>query len=83
LHNYVINEDGQDEDYLETIRRLVPMPNAPFGWAYLPIVEKLDVIPGSSQIRDIIVRHIRKNQFRRPPQNIARRRQELHEHGLM
>ena len=83
LHNYVIDEDGMDSDDSETLCAIAPMTNAPFGWGFLPVDEKLAVIPGSSQIRDIVVRHITRHQYRRHAQNIAHRRQELHEHGLM
>jgi hypothetical protein len=82
LHNFVITEDGdEDEDEEETLAGIPVMPNSPLQWGYLPTVEELVVIPGTSQMRDIIVRKIRQLQLRRPAHNVAR--QELHELNLM
>ena len=46
LHKYVIDEDGMDNDHSVTLRGITPMTNAPFGWGFLPVVEKLAVIRG-------------------------------------
>ena len=78
LHNLFITENG-DKD--ETLAGIPVMPNSPLQWGYLPTVEELVVIPGTSQMRDIIVRKIRQLQLRRPAYNVAR--QELHELNLM
>ena len=60
------------------------MPNAPVGWwAYLPTVRKLDVVPGTSQIRQIILDVFTNNGFRQPLANVLRRWCELTEIGLM
>ena len=82
LHNFVITEDGnEDEDKEETLAGIPVMPNSPLQWGYLPTVEELVVIPGTSQMRDIIVRKILQLQLRRPAHNVAR--QELHKLNLL
>jgi hypothetical protein len=62
LHNYVITEkkvvkdisglSGSDEadDIQEILAEITPVYNSPLGWGYLPTVEKLDVMPGTSVI---------------------------------
>ena len=50
---------------------------------YLPTVEKLDVMPGTSVIRDAILERIANMGLQRPPGNIERKRLELHELNLM
>ena len=43
-------------DFLTHLEFVDAMPNAPLGWwAYLPTVRKLDVLQGTSQIRQIIL----------------------------
>jgi hypothetical protein len=44
---------------------------------YLPTVEPLQAILGTSQIRDTILRHVSRNGYRRPAENIERRELEL------
>ena len=71
-------------EFLTTSLELVdPMPNAPLGWAYLPTVRKLDVVQGTSQIRQIILEVVTNNAFWRPPAKVLRRQRELTETGLM
>ena len=95
LHNYVIDENkvdkdisglsGSDEadDIQEILAEITPVYNSPLGWGYLPTVEKLDVMPGSSVIRDVILERIANMGLQRPPGNIERKRLELHELNLM
>ena len=80
LHNYVITEEGDDNIRPADIP---PLPDSPLGWGYLPTVEALVRIPGTSQVRDIIVRKIRRDGLLRPAENVARRQQELHQLELM
>ena len=80
LHNYVITEDGEDNILPADIP---PFLDLPLGWGYLPTVEALVQIPGTSQVRDIIVRKIRREGLLRPSENVARRRQELPQLELM
>ena len=85
LHNFVIDMDRDDDlmDDNEIDSEIVPMAESPLLWGYLPVVEKLNPIPGTSQIREIVLNHIRKHGFRRPPANVERKRKELHKIGLM
>ena len=57
------------------------MTGAKFGWGYLPTVERLvvDPIPGTSQMRDVIVRRINRLGLRRPAANVECVRYELHQ----
>jgi hypothetical protein len=84
LHNFCIQEDG-DEFLNEetTLNALCPMPMAEFGWGYLPTVQELAPIAGTSQMRDIIVRRIDRLALRRPAANVERYRYELHQINLM
>ena len=91
LHSFclLLDDDKKKElangmEFLTTSLELVdPMPNAPLGWAYLPTVRKLDVVQGTSQIRQIILEVVTNNAFWRPPANVLRRQRELTEIGLM
>jgi hypothetical protein len=49
------------------------------GWGYLPTVEPLQTIQGTSQVREQILGHISRNGYRRPAENVERRELELHE----
>jgi hypothetical protein len=81
LHNFVIEGDWDNEIDENDI---FPMPESPNGeWGYLPTVEDLDPIPGTSLMRDIILERVSKKILRRPAHNEERRRQELFEQGLM
>jgi hypothetical protein len=88
LHNYVVDckiqkeeaaMDKTDEGKLE----IHVMPGSSLGWEYLPTVSHFNSLPGSSQTREAILRKIAQHGFRRPAHNLERRRQELHEIGLM
>ena len=91
LHNFclLMDDDKKKElangmEFLTSLELVDPMPNAPLGWAYLPTVRKLDVVQGTSQIRQIILDVVTNNGFRRPPANVLRLlRRELTEIGLM
>ena len=95
LHNYVIDENkvdkdisgspGSDEadDIQEILAEITPVYNSPLGWGYLPTVEKLDVMPGTSVIRDVILERIANMGLQRPPANIERKRLELHKLNFM
>lgn len=87
LHNFVIDQDWEDDfdedchngDDLTSACRIAPMEGSPLGWGYLPTVEQLETIPGTSRTRDAILQHVAQNGLRRPAANVERRRQELHE----
>jgi DDE superfamily endonuclease len=91
LHNFCIAQKNRDNDEVEDcdaiVRGIPPMPGAEFGWGYLPTIEALvhqhNPIPGTSQIRDIIVRRVNRLGLRRPAANIERARYELHQINLM
>jgi hypothetical protein len=84
-HNFCIDQDG--EEYVDesvALREILPLPGADLGcWGYLPTVEPLVHIPGSTQIRDIIVRRVSNLAMRRPAENVERHRYELHDVNLM
>ena len=92
LHNFVIDQDSEDdfeeddEDdegddvvHYQTILDSISMNGSPLGWAYLPTIEPLVAIEGTSRTRDAILTHISRNGYRRPAENVERRLQELHE----
>lgn len=87
LHNFVIEQDWEDDfdedcqngDDLEAKLQIKAMPGSPLGWGYLPTVEPLVTIPGTSRTRDVILRHIAESGYRRPAHNVERRREELYE----
>jgi hypothetical protein len=76
LHKFVIN--NKDNDFISDISLDGPnirvMSESPLGWGYLPTVEPLEAHPGTSQMRDAILRHIQCN---------LEQQEELHEIGLM
>jgi hypothetical protein len=79
LHNFCINQDGdQFVDKAVALREITPMPGSDLGWGYLPTVEPLVAIPGTSQMRDIIVRRVGNLGIRQPAHNLERHRYELH-----
>lgn len=82
LHNFVIDHDSDDhfnDEEDDDDFQIVAMEGSPLGWGYLPTVEPLQAILGTSQIRDTILRHVSRNGYRRPAENIERRELELHE----
>ena len=79
LHNFclLMDDDKKKElangmEFLTSLELVDSMPNAPLGWAYLPTVRKLDVVQGTSQIRQIILDVVTNNGFRQPPSNMLR-----------
>jgi hypothetical protein len=84
LHNFCINHDGdQFMDETVAFREILPVPGADLGWGYLPTVEPLVSIPGTSQMRDIIVWRVGNLAIRRPAENLERHRYELQDINLM
>ncbi len=84
LHNFCINNNGEEfVDPHTATRQILPMTGAAFGWGFLPTVEPLVPMPGTSQIRDIIVRRINRLGLRRPAANVEQMRYELHQINLM
>ena len=59
-------------EFLTSLERVDPMPNAPLGWVYLPTVRKFDVVQGTSQIRKIVLDVVTNNGFKQPPANVLR-----------
>ena len=62
---------------------IIAMKDSPLGWGYLPTVEELVPIPGTSQTRYIFLRKVTREGLRRPAHNVERKRLELHDTGLM
>ncbi len=84
LHNFCINHDGdQFMDKTVAFREILPMPGADLGWGSLPTVEPLVSIPGTSQMRESIVRRVGNLAIRRPAENLERHRYELQDINLM
>jgi hypothetical protein len=86
LRNFCIDQDGDElVDHDTALREILPMTGAEFGWGYLPTVERLvvDPIPGTSQMRDVIVRRINRLGLRRPAANVERMRYELHQINIL
>jgi len=84
LHNFVIDQDSdddfdEDDESNHYQNRIKVMDQSPLGWGYLPTVQPLETIPGTSRTRDAIVRHVSRNGYRRPAENVERRIRELHE----
>jgi hypothetical protein len=54
-------ETGPTDDIQQILTEIIPAPNSPLSWLCLPItVEKLDKMPGSSVIQNVIVERICK-----------------------
>ena len=70
-------------EFLNPLDLVDPMPNRPLGRDYLPNVRKLDLVPGTSQFRQIIHDVATNNGFRWPPANVLRQQCELTEIGLL
>jgi hypothetical protein len=83
LHNFVIEQDYDDDYCIDDDEwndlEIKTMEGSPLGWGYLPTVEPLQTIPGTSMVRDAILRHVTRNAYRRPAHNLERRELELHE----
>jgi hypothetical protein len=80
LHNFVIDQD-EDDDFCNDPKSVdvIAMDESPLAWGCLPTVEPLETIPGTSTIHDSILRHVKKNGYHRPAENVERRELELHE----
>jgi len=48
-------------EFQTSLELVDPMPNAHLGWDYLPTVRKLDVVQGTSHIRQIILHVVTNN----------------------
>ena len=88
LHNFVINRQLGKEEFVRHVTKdcnleIIAMQDSPLGWGYLPTVEELVPIPGTSQTRDIVLRKVTREGLRRPTHNVERRRLDLHDIGLM
>jgi hypothetical protein len=87
LHNFCLREDfnaGVDLDDETVLNEIIrTQTDSPLGWGYLPFVERLRQIPGTSLIRDVIIDRIGQLGLRRPTHNLLANREELHEIGLM
>ena len=83
LHNFVIDHDSDDhfddEEDEDDDFQIATMEGSPLGWGYLPTVQPLQTILGTSTMRDSILRHVSWNGYRRPAENVERRELELHE----
>jgi hypothetical protein len=86
LHNFCLREDYSagidlnDESILKEIRT---RQESPLAWGFLPTLEQLRPIPGSSLMRDVIIDRIGQLGLRRPTHNLLANRPELHNIGLM
>ena len=78
LHNYIIDFDIIDDDVIQDLQedQIVPMIGAPSGMAYLPMMleegDMLDMTPGFSHLRTLLVDEIERNDYKRPQYNIIR-----------
>ena len=81
LHNFVFdNNSSENEDDNNGEDAIVRTINPPLKrFDYLPSVARFDPPPGSSTMRDIIVRHLGANEKVRPAHNVGRNmgRQEV------
>jgi len=85
LHNYVISHKIKTDfdTFINNVEsEITPMPDSPLGWGYLPTLQDFADISGTSATRRAIVKHIKHNGYRRPIDNINRRR-ELQDLNLM
>lgn len=64
-----------DDDFCDDPKsvNVIAMDDSPLAWGYLPAVEPLETIPGTSTVRDAILRHVSRNGYRRPAENVERR----------
>ena len=87
LHNFCLREDAgvvdlnDDTTVLNEIIHI--QRDSPLGWGYLPTIERLSRIAGTSLIRDVIIGRIGQLGLRRPTHNLLANRAELHDIGLM
>ena len=84
-HNFCLHEayhpgiDPDDESILSEIRA---QRESPLAWGYLPIVEELWPIPGTSLIRDIVVDRIGQLGVSRGPTHLLAYRLEIAQHSI-
>ena len=86
LHNFHLREDntaGMDLSDDAILNEIRPRRGSRLGWGYLPTVEPIERIPGTSLIRDVIIDRIGQLGLRRPTRNLLANRPELYEIGLM
>jgi hypothetical protein len=87
LHNFCLREDnynaGSVPNDKTVLNEIVSRRDSPLGWGYLPTVERLDKIPGTLLMRDVIIDRISQLGLRRPTHNLLANRIELHKIGLM
>ena len=81
INEKIIDNEIMDDNQILT--EIIPVSLSPLGWDYLPTVEPLCILPGSSVMRDVILTRLQTLGLQRPPVNIERRRKELHEINLM
>ena len=84
----MINEKIIDNEIMndnQILTEIIPVSSlSPLGWGYLPTVEPLCILPGSSVMRDVILTRLQTLLgLQRPPVNIESRRKELHDINLM
>ena len=85
--HFVINKDCEfdddkefDDDAFGTIEA---MAGSSLGWGFLPTVEPLQPILGTSWTCNAIVQHVSHCGYQRPANNAEHQVQELHELDLM
>ena len=87
LHNFCLREDNTidpSNDDEAILKDIIPQNGSPItGWGYLPTVEELQQIPGTSIIQEFIIDRIGQLGLCRPTHNLLANRVELHEIGLM
>ena len=84
LHNFIITMDVPDDEMNDEIPdRIVSMPNAPNGMAYLPVMpdpnDQFEKVDGVSQTRISILETIAHEGIRRPRYNLIRNEIDNHE----
>ena len=63
----------------EQFSSIQSMAESPLGWGYLPTVEPLELQPGTSVVRDVIVARLGQMGMHRPPHSELQRQLELHD----
>ena len=81
INEKIIDNEIMDDNQILT--EISPVSFSPLGWGYLPNVEPLCILPGSSVMRDVILTRLHTLGLQQPPVNIERRRNEIHEINLM
>ena len=75
LHNFCIDEDGEHRgSSTDAVLACVEPDNrSQFGWGYTPTVHNFRSIPGTSIMRDMLLRKVTQQGMQRPPANLERR----------